>query len=571
MDSRLTIEDNDTIGKVGGHDEIVLDDESGLLGVHDETLDDTGSNDTLLGVEVGTGLIDQVDVGRHTQSQDDSNTLQLTTRQVLDLLVDEVVHLEWLVDISLELGAQEGSLDLLEEELADGTLELGCNCLGLHGDAHLGDLGGAVRLNSTSKHLTEGGLSGTVLTHHDDDLGVVEVSSLDVQREITLGPRHLRVAVVVCVVDHKLLTSLSNAELQRLFTETQVLGGDVTVQEDVDTFTDRLWECDNTVDSWLSVENADEIGEVVENGQIVLDADDVVVRAKQAANLASGSKTLLDVQERGRLVEHVHVGLLHADKGDGETLEFSTREQVDLTVEDVPQLKVVEHLLQVVHLRAGADELSNGPFGALDSLGDLVDILRLDDSLQVVLEDLGEVVWESSAQERTASHVSVLTLQLRSTEVLQDLLPVGRVVVASQVGLELATEDLERGTLANTVCANETQHLSRTGHGQPVQLEAVGRVSVGDLGLEVGGQVDDVDGVEGAFLGADTATNTQALGDEGDLGGRVDFNAELARADHGARLLALLPAFLRPVSARTGNERDLCSPSVCTVVTNTSR
>lgn len=139
---------------------------------------------------------------------------------------------------------------------------------------------------------------------------------------------------------------------------------------------------------------------------------------------------------------------------------------------------------------------------------------------------------------------------------LQNLLPVRGVVVATQVGLELAAENLQRGTLANTVCANETQHLARTGHGQPVQLEAVGRVSVGDLGLEVGGQVDDVDGVEGAFLGADTATDTQALRDEGDLGLGRDFDAQLARADYGTRLLAFLPAFLPCVSARTGRGGD---------------
>ena len=144
-----------------------------------------------------------------------------------------------------------------------------------------------------------------------------------------------------------------------------------------------------------------------------------------------------------------------------------------------------------------------------------------------------------------------LTLQLRSTEVLEDLLPVRRVVVTSQVGLELATENLQRGTLANTVCSNQTQHLSRTGHRQPVKLEAVRRVSVGNLGFEVGGQVDDVDGVEGAFLRADTATDTQALRDEGDLGVGGDFDAQLARADNWTRLLAFLPAFLLLVSART--------------------
>lgn len=50
-----------------------------------------------------------------------------------------------------------------------------------------------------------------------------------------------------------------------------------------------------------------------------------------------------------------------------------------------------------------------------------------------------------------------------------------------------------------------------------MQLEAVRGVSVGDLSLKIGGQVDDVDGVEGAFLRADTATDTEALRDEGDL------------------------------------------------------
>lgn len=49
-----------------------------------------------------------------------------------------------------------------------------------------------------------------------------------------------------------------------------------------------------------------------------------------------------------------------------------------------------------------------------------------------------------------------------------------------------------------------------------------------DLSLEVCGQVDDVDGVEGAFLRTDTATDTQALRDEGDLGIGGDFDTELA-------------------------------------------
>lgn len=61
-----------------------------------------------------------------------------------------------------------------------------------------------------------------------------------------------------------------------------------------------------------------------------------------------------------------------------------------------------------------------------------------------------------------------------------------------------------------------------------MQLEAVRRVSVGDLSLQVGGQIDDVDCIEGAFFGTDTTSNTQALRYESNLGHRVDLYTQLA-------------------------------------------
>lgn len=136
-------------------------------------------------------------------------------------------------------------------------------------------------------------------------------------------------------------------------------------------------------------------------------------------------------------------------------------------------------------------------------------------------------------------------MQLGSTEVLQNLLPVRRVVVAAQVGLELAAQNLQRSTLADTVGADETEHLTGTGHGKTVKLEAVGGVTVGDLGFQVGGQVDNVNGTERALLWTDTTTNAQLLGDEGDLRLGGHFDTHLTRADHGAGFLALLATFLR--------------------------
>jgi len=87
-----------------------------------------------------------------------SYSLKFTTGQVLHLLVDKVVELEGLDNIGLELGRQESSLDLLEEELADGTLELGGDGLRLHADLHLGNLLSSVGLESTSEEAAESGL-----------------------------------------------------------------------------------------------------------------------------------------------------------------------------------------------------------------------------------------------------------------------------------------------------------------------------------------------------------------------------------------------------------------------------
>lgn len=117
---------------------------------------------------------------------------------------------------------------------------------------------------------------------------------------------------------------------------------------------------------------------------------------------------------------------------------------------------------------------------------------------------------------------------------LDDVLPVRRVVEATQVRLELAAENLQSSALADTVGSNKTKHLVRARHGQTVKLEAVGAITVGDLALEVGGQVDNRDGVEGALLGADTATNAERFGNEGEAGIGSDLNAELATANDGA-------------------------------------
>ena len=84
------------------------------------------------------------------------------------------------------------------------------------------------------------------------------------------------------------------------------------------------------------------------------------------------------------LCKYEHVRLLDARHRNGESLEFSTRKLGDLTIEKVRQLELLEKLLLVVQFELGVKHLIHG-HAALDGAGDVVDILRLDERLEVVL------------------------------------------------------------------------------------------------------------------------------------------------------------------------------------------
>ncbi len=81
----LSFVDDDAVGQVGGHDEIVLHHECGLLGMQNVSLDDLGGNNTLFRVQVGRGLIYQINIRGFAQRQDDGNSLQLSSRQMQNL------------------------------------------------------------------------------------------------------------------------------------------------------------------------------------------------------------------------------------------------------------------------------------------------------------------------------------------------------------------------------------------------------------------------------------------------------------------------------------------------------
>lgn len=177
-----------TVSKVGGHDKVVLDNEGSTLKVDDEAFDDLGCNDTLLGIEVGGGFVNKVDICRLTESKDDGYTLQFTTRQVCNFLVKNVLNGERLNDVSLELRVKESSLDLLEEQHADGALELGRDLLGLVRYVEFGYLFVTIGLQQACKQSDESGLASTVLTQHDNNFRISEFTSFNLEFEVAYTP-----------------------------------------------------------------------------------------------------------------------------------------------------------------------------------------------------------------------------------------------------------------------------------------------------------------------------------------------------------------------------------------------
>ncbi len=156
--------DDDAVREVGGHDEVVLHDEGRLLRVQDEALDDLRRHDALLGVEVGRGLVDEVDVGGLAQAERERDALQLSAREVLDLLVDDGVEVQRLHHVAVELRVCVCLLDLGEEQGAHGALEGRADLLRLVGHGEALDLrlrlaGLHVRLEQAREHADEGRLA----------------------------------------------------------------------------------------------------------------------------------------------------------------------------------------------------------------------------------------------------------------------------------------------------------------------------------------------------------------------------------------------------------------------------
>lgn len=145
----------------------------------------------------------------------------------------------------------------------------------------------------------------------------------------------------------------------------------------------------------------------------------------------------------------------------------------------------------------------------------MIHILRLDDGLDVVLQNAREVV-----------------LELAASEVSKNLLPVRRGLKLPEVRLQLSRKDLQSSGFADTIGAYQAKHLAWARRRKAMELKGVCAVAMGGFLVQVLGEVDDGDGVKGAFLHADTATDAELFGDKSDLRVRRHLDAHLPHAHY---------------------------------------
>ncbi len=97
-----------------------------------------------------------------------------------------------------------------------------------------------------------------------------------------------------------------------------------------------------------------------------------------------------------------------------------------------------------------------------------------------------------------------------------------------------------------------------------MELEGVWSVSVRSVPFEILGQIDNVDGLEGAFLNAYAAPDAQRLRKVCNLGFGRHLDAQLAKLDDWAGLFAFLATLfgLAFLGAYDGNARQVVAGGV---------
>ena len=199
------------------------------------------------------------------------------------------------------------------------------------------------------EHLDEGGLPQGVGPHHPKDRPSVHRPCTD--RELERGERLGQLGVL----RHHLfaLDSLPGCLLAKgdgMVPESDVLLGQVPVQESIDPSPRSIKPRDYAVGSRLSIDYLHVVGNVIKKRYVVLDHEHCLPGLRDAADEPGHGQPLVDVVVGRRLVEKVKVSLLQRRCRHRNPLELSSAKVGDLLLERLPQVQGVNYFVEPVLL-----------------------------------------------------------------------------------------------------------------------------------------------------------------------------------------------------------------------------
>lgn len=94
----------------------------------------------------------------------------------------------------------------------------------------------------------------------------------------------MRVLISSGLVKFHVFEGITDLKGKFLFSEPHVFCWHKSREEDVDAFSDSEGHGNDSVCCWFSIKAADKIRKVIEDGEIVLDDDDVVIMCLQVSD-----------------------------------------------------------------------------------------------------------------------------------------------------------------------------------------------------------------------------------------------------------------------------------------------
>jgi len=243
----------------------MLHDESRTLGGKDPSLHNLGSKHSLLRVEVSWWLINQEDIAWLSKSQNDSNSLQLSSRKGLNIIIQKTFNLKWHQHLSFENGWIPWVLYLCVKQFLHWTLKLWSNGLWLVTYTQFWEFEFLIIwFQDTSKHLDQGSFTCSILTKHHNNFWRSEWTSLNLKFEWSESLNHFWIEVFTfwdwsfsanLFVSNQTcnILILSDSECELKISESHVLCWNKSTKENINSLSHWHWKCDNSISSWGSI------------------------------------------------------------------------------------------------------------------------------------------------------------------------------------------------------------------------------------------------------------------------------------------------------------------------------